>query len=170
MRAVMTLAAHELELWSAYQNTHFVVLDNGREIMIHAGYRNPALDELLARIGATRWALLTAHNPESARLNARDNARRQQELRDQLVAAGYHTLPGEGRDPAGEWPAEASVLVAGIGTREARAFGRRFGQLAILAGQAGFAARLFASGLAPDRVRNTNTRRQLPQQTPVAIA
>ena len=32
MRAVMTLAAHELELWAAYQKTHFVVLDDGREI------------------------------------------------------------------------------------------------------------------------------------------
>lgn len=158
MRAVMTLAAHELELWSAYRNTHFVVLDAGREITIRAGYRNPALDELLARVGATRWAFLTAHNPESKRLNASDNARRQQQLHGQLVAAGYHTLPGEGRDPAGEWPSEASVLVIGIGTREARAFGRRFGQLAILAGQARFAARLVASGLAPDRVRNTDTR------------
>jgi hypothetical protein len=158
MRAVMTLAAHELELWSAYQKTHFVVLDDGREITIRAGYRNRALDELLAPVGTTRWAFLTGHNPESKRLNARDNARRQQELREQLVAAGYHTLPGEGRDPAGEWPSEASVLVIGIGTREARAFGRRFGQLAILAGQAGFAARLVASGLAPDRGRSANTR------------
>jgi hypothetical protein len=59
MRAVMTLAAHELELWSAYQNMHLVVLDAGREITIRAGYRNPALDELLARVGATRWAFLT---------------------------------------------------------------------------------------------------------------
>jgi hypothetical protein len=73
----------------------------------------------------------------------------------QLIAGGYSPLAGEGRDPGGQWHAEPSVLVAGIGRREARAMGRRFGQLAILVGHAGLPARLVASGLRPDRSLGT---------------
>jgi hypothetical protein len=149
IRTVVTLAARELNLWSAYQNTHFVVLDAGREITIRAGRGNPALDQLLVRTGATRWAFLTAYNPEPVRLDRRENEERQQPLLRRLAAAGYRCLPGEGRDPGGKWPAEASVLVAGISRSQARAFGRQFGQLAIVAGHNGFPARLVASGLSP---------------------
>jgi hypothetical protein len=153
MRAVMVQAARELALWTAYEQTRFVVAGDGREITICAGGRNPKLDRLLASRGAIRWAFLTAYNPEPVRLSAAENTRRQQQLVDQLLADGYSPLAGEGRDPLGKWPAEPSVLVPNIGRREARKIGRDYGQLAILVGHAGFPARLVASGLTADRQR-----------------
>jgi hypothetical protein len=149
MRSVVMLAARQLDLWAAYRRTSFVVMGARREITIRAGSRNPALDRFLAGVGATRWAFLTAYNPESRVLSGRENTQRQRQLVEELVAAGYSTLRGEGRDPTGEWTAEPSLLVLGIGRREARAFGRQFGQLAIVTGYAGFPARLVASGLSP---------------------
>ena len=46
--------------------------------------------------------------------------------------AGYACVLGEGRDPRGEWPAEASVLVLGISRREAEILGRSYEQNAIV--------------------------------------
>jgi len=41
-------------------------------------------------------------------------------------------IPGVGRDPRGEWPAEPSVLVLGISRREAEILGRSYEQNAVV--------------------------------------
>ncbi len=153
MRAVIQQAAIELELWTAYEQTQFVVFDDRREVAIRAGCRNPKLDALLGRLDGTRWALLTAYNPDSIPVSKAENDQRQQQMIELIFAAGYSPLEGEGRDPQGLWPAEPSVLIPGIGRREAREIGRRFGQLTIVVGHRGFPARLISSGLKADRYR-----------------
>lgn len=151
MRAVVVQAAHELALWTAYERTQFVVFENQREITFYAGYRNPKLDALLDRLGAARWAFLTASNPESIHLSEGVNDQRHQQLLDQVRTAGHSPLEGEGRDPVGRWTPERSLFVPGISRREAREIGRRFGQLAIVVGHRRFAARLVPCGLPADR-------------------
>ena len=49
-----------------------------------------------------------------------------------LERLGYAWVPGCGRDPAGVWPGEASVLVPGMGLAEATAIARRFAQNAVV--------------------------------------
>jgi len=44
----------------------------------------------------------------------------------------YRVFQGEGRDPAGKWKAEPSVLIMGIPRAEAEALGRRLEQNAIV--------------------------------------
>jgi hypothetical protein len=132
MRVVTVGAAHELQLWSAYEQTHFVVFVDGHEVAIHAGYRSPRLDALLQRLSASRWAFLTAYNPESAPLSTEENERRQQGMFEELLTAGYRLIEGEGRDKEGKWPAEPSALVLDVDRRKARRIGRKYGQLAIL--------------------------------------
>lgn len=95
MHAVVMQSAHELELWRAYEATQFIVFQNGREIAIRVGYHTPALDKLLTGLGETRWAFLTAYNPDSAPLNDRENVQRQQQ--DAQPTNRRWVLPASGR-------------------------------------------------------------------------
>jgi Protein of unknown function (DUF3293) len=154
MRKVIRQAAHELNLWKAYEQAHFVVFEDGREITVDAGRCNPRLDALLERLGASRWAFLTACNPESKRLSVPESKLRHQQLIQQLITAGYSPLESERCDAGTQWPPDAGALVPGIGRREARDIGRQHGQLAIHVGHCGFQARLIACGLRPDRAKS----------------
>ena len=75
-------------------------------------------------------------------------------LRQELEAKGFSVWEGIGEDSAANWPAEPSLLVLGIGKKEAREIGRRYGQLAIVVGHRGFGAQLVPTGLAPNRHRH----------------
>ncbi len=138
LRHVWLRATQELAAWRSYERTNYC-FDPGdvTRICFTVGAINRRRDALLARAGASRWAFITAWNPASRRLDDGDNARRQLQLATMLRAAGYMCLPGEGIDKDGTWPAEASLFVMGISRRDARRVGRKFGQLAIVAGVAG---------------------------------
>lgn len=124
-------------LWRAYEQTIFRVFDGPREIRFRIGGRSAELDELLEQHGATTWAHITAWNPASGPFPLEENEGRQQALVDALGRAGYVVLAGDGCDPEGRWPPEATAFVLGIGLGEAQALGREYGQLAIVAGQPG---------------------------------
>ena len=59
-----------------------------------------------------------------------------------VSALPVHVLEGHGAGIDGAWPLEISLLVVGITLDDARALGRQFGQLAIVAGRVGEPARL----------------------------
>ena len=155
MREVVSRAAREVELWRAYERTHFNVHISGEELSIRVGAHNPKLDVELERLNATRWAYLTASNPDSRQLSIEENMVRNAELAGLVRDRGNEVLAGYGRDATAQWPPEASVLVVGISRREARELGRRFGQLAIVAGHKGYPARLLPTGLRPNRPVST---------------
>jgi predicted nucleic acid-binding protein len=97
--------------------------------MIHVGERSAELDRLLDEHGARAAAFVTAANPRGEERAAAANAAATAVLRASLERPW---LPGEGRDPAGRWSAEPSVLVLGISRPEAEALGRRLEQNAIV--------------------------------------
>lgn len=103
---------------------------------------NPELDAWLASQGETCWAYLTAANPGSNALAAADNAVRQEALVARLTAQGRPFLLGESLADDGEWPAEPSLLVAGLDESAARILATEFGQNAFLAGVRGQAVKL----------------------------
>jgi hypothetical protein len=85
--------------------------------------------------GVRGSALLTACNPHSRQRTAAANAAAMARLGTQLATRGLPLLAARGVDPAGEWPPEESLLVLGLGTAEAAATARAFGQAAfVLAG------------------------------------
>jgi hypothetical protein len=55
---------------------------------------------------------------------------------------GYLALRGEGVGDAGDSPAEPSLLILGIAEGDTVLLGREFGQLAVVCGELGTAARL----------------------------
>jgi Protein of unknown function (DUF3293) len=82
--------------------------------------------------GAAREALyiVTAWNPDGSDRDARDNARAQATLEQELTRAGLEYWTAAGGDPA--WShVEASVAVIGIDRATALALGRRYRQEAI---------------------------------------
>lgn len=82
--------------------------------------------------GVARSAFLTAWNPGSVPAPAAQNRTAAVCLEAQLLARGYRLIGGQGIDPAGQWPAEDSVLVLGIGRAEASAIARQYGQAALI--------------------------------------
>jgi hypothetical protein len=133
-------------LWEAYRRTTYVAHTSHGDIRINPGRPSLELDGLLSERRVREWAYVTAYNPASRQLAEEENVRRQQELLDAVRDRGLAFLEGEGVGEDPRWPPERSILILGIESEEARALGRRFGQLAIVVGRTGEPARLVACG------------------------
>lgn len=127
---------------AAYRAAVYRVDAPGESFDLSIGLAAPALDRLLARAGADRWAYVTAANPASLRLEEEENARRLARLDAEIARRGWRAIPGASLDPEGFWPAEASRLLLGVEEAAARALARRFGQIAFVAGERGAPPRL----------------------------
>jgi hypothetical protein len=101
-------------------------------IALRIGERSEALDAVLDAAGSDTAAFVTAANPGGAPADPQDNMLATEALLHAQREAGYACIPGVGRDPGGEWPAEPSVLVLGISRREAEILGRSYEQNAIV--------------------------------------
>jgi hypothetical protein len=125
------------ELTEAYRQTSFRADTPRGPLCLRIGLPNPVLDALLESQGVRSWAYVTAWNPGSMRLSEDENVRRQHALEETLRRDGLIVFPGEGVGDDGRWPPEPSVLVLGISRADALALGQRFGQRAIVYGEAG---------------------------------
>jgi hypothetical protein len=91
---------------------------------------------------------VTAYNPGSVALGESENAQRQLLLEQAARDAGFAFFRGEGVGDDGQWPPEPSLLILGITRAQAVDLGRRFGQRAIVYGEAGWSPQLLPSGWA----------------------
>ena len=120
------------DLVEAYARTEFRVADRGWAFVLRIGETSAALATCHATFGVSESAYLTAWNPRSEPTSREANDAAQARLEAELQAAGHALLHGEGVDPSGDWPGEASVLVLGIAAEDAARFGRAYGQNAIV--------------------------------------
>ena len=121
-------------LWEQYRCTKFWVNDPSRRFYIVVGEHSPELDRLLTSHRAKEWAYITAHNPGSRRMSAKDNDLRNQRLLTRIERQGYSYLKGEGVGGDSDWPPEESYLIIGLSRSDAIRLGSEFGQNAIVAG------------------------------------
>jgi len=133
-------------LWAAYAKTDFDAVTPAGTVRIRVGETNQTLDALLDSHQAGCWAFITAFNPGSRPLSDQENIHRHEQLRGLVSAAGYRWFEGQGVGQGTDWPPERSLLILGITLPEAIYLGRRFGQLAIVAGTRGEAACLQPCG------------------------
>lgn len=119
------------DLAEAYRRALYVVY-GAPDLVIRIGEPNAALDALLDEDGAGTAAYLTAANPKGELQDQTANELSCAALHQALADAGYRCYAGEGRDPAGRWPAEPSVLAAGISRHEAIVIGRSYEQNGIV--------------------------------------
>ncbi|WP_341677192.1 DUF3293 domain-containing protein [Niveibacterium sp. SC-1] len=115
------------ELVAAYRAAHYVV--PGRApLLLRVGETNPALAALLASLAVQGAAFLTTCNPGSVRLEAEENARRMRILQAEIREAGLPVINALARDPSGQWPDEASLLIPGASRAWSEALAQRHGQ------------------------------------------
>lgn len=141
--------AKTTELESAYRATTYRVFLPGGGCDLRIGMASETLRYWLETAGVTRFAILTAHNPESLPVNAGDNALRQAQLECALLEQGYEPYAGENIADDDSWPAEESCFVPDIPVTVALALGERYGQSAIVCGGADGMPDLFWTGTPP---------------------
>jgi putative PIN family toxin of toxin-antitoxin system len=124
------------ELISAYEQAEYAVHD---KFTLKIGRRSAPLDALLQAHGAASAAFVTAANPRG---ELRSEAENRAALAALEAGLAYPFCRGEGRDPAGRWPAEPSLLVLGIARGEAEVLGRAHRQNALVFAEKGRAPEL----------------------------
>lgn len=129
-------------LWNAYEQTTFCATVDGMTIRIKPGASDSCLDRILATRNVAAWAYITAWNPGSHRLSPQANDAGHEALKKDVASRGFEAVEGEGEPADLSWAPERSLLVFGIPADDAIAIGCRYGQNAIVIGEAGGAARL----------------------------
>jgi putative PIN family toxin of toxin-antitoxin system len=114
------------DILQAYEEALYEVGDG---LVLRIGEANAALERLMHEHGAETAAFVTAANPHGVERSRAENVA--------ATAAAVSALPwprlaGLGRDAAGRWGSEPSVLLLGIPRAEAIALGRRLEQNAIV--------------------------------------
>jgi hypothetical protein len=99
------------------------------------GERHPWLDEWLRAKGQRYWIWLTAENPAALQCAEAANKSARNELATLLTELQMPRLSVVAQAAAGDWPEEAGELCAGLPLGKARRLGKKFGQLALLAGK-----------------------------------
>lgn len=102
------------------------------ELLLAVDSPDAGLLAFLRKHAADSAAILTAFNPRGRIRSDPENRAAQQQLQDELVAAGHELLPGHNEDPAGLWPREPSFLVPGLTLDAARTHAVRHHQAAFL--------------------------------------
>ena len=131
-----------VDLHTAYVRTTYWVEAKSQPLALRIGEKSRRLDLILGRLGATRWAFMTAWNPLSQLRSPWYNVHRQRALLRAVENSGWQWLRGLAQSDAEDWPAEPGLLVVGIGAAQARRLGRRFRQYAVVLGDRGKASRL----------------------------
>lgn len=116
---------------TAYLETDYCVFAEA-SFALRVGTASNSLLKLYRQHGVDCAAFITACNPYSQQVEAAANAAKQAELENDLKLRGLNFIAGEGRHPAGGWPAEMSFLVLGVSRKEAMELGRRYEQNAVV--------------------------------------
>jgi hypothetical protein len=120
------------ELLQAFADTHYIVQHQDAPFAMHIGQYCPQLKALMADHNALGAAFVTAWNPFSQNLPAKDNKVRQDELKANLKMRGLICIDGIGKHPSNNWPGEVSVLVLGLDLEAAKSLARHYEQHAFV--------------------------------------
>jgi len=136
------MTSERARLEAAYRATTYRIFLPSGCIELRPGQANPALEGWLVESGVGEWAILTACNPGSLALAARENGERQARLECLLLEEGFEPYAGENEADDGAWPAEETCFVPNISLVQALDLAGQFGQNAVLAGSVGGVPRL----------------------------
>ena len=119
------------ELLQAFAETHYIVHHEAPFVM-NIGQPCPELKALMAEHNALSAAFITAWNPFSQNLHAKENIARQDELKANLKRRGLICIDGIGKHPNSNWPGEVSVLVLDLDLEAANSLARHYEQHAFV--------------------------------------
>lgn len=115
----MDHASLPAELVQAFTETDYIV-HHEPPFTMNIGQPCPELKALMAEHNALCAAFITAWNPFSQQLSAKQNEDRQQALKDELKRRGLKFIEGIGQHPSNNWPGEPSVLVLDLERESAK--------------------------------------------------
>jgi hypothetical protein len=119
------------ELLLAFADTHCIVHHEAPFVM-HIGQRCRELKVLMADHNALSATFITAWNPFSQKLPAKENKARQDELKANLKKRGLICIDGVSKHPSNNGPGEVSVLVLGLDLEAAKSLARHYEQHAFV--------------------------------------
>lgn len=128
------------ELLHAYQSTDYVVETHSGVTTVRIG--EPFDFDTCLPKKPKRLAVITAFNPYSQMLTAKENARRHLALMALVETARRHWLPAKGIDPSGQWPSEQSLAIQDPTDDELDDWMELFGQNAVVVASEGCPATL----------------------------
>lgn len=128
MKMLQTLP---VELLQAFAETHYIV-HHEPPFTMHIGQPCSELKALMADQNALSAAFITACNPFSQNLPAKENKARQDELKANLKKRGLVCIDGIGKHPSNNWPGEVSVFVLGLDLEAAKSLARHYEQHAFV--------------------------------------
>ncbi len=120
-----------IELLQAFAETRYIV-HHEPPFTMRIGQPCPQLKELMAEHNALSAAFITAWNPFSQNLPAKENQVRQDELKANIKKRGLICFDGIGQHPSNNWPGEGSVLVLGLDLEAAKSLARHYEQHAFV--------------------------------------
>ncbi len=116
----------------AYQKTIYRVKAMPKAWTLRLGRRSARLISLYRQENLFTAAFLTAYNPYSQKKSKAKNVAAQNRLVEELRKMGLSFISGVGEDPKGQWAGEASLLVLGLNLKDAKAFGAKYRQNALV--------------------------------------
>lgn len=119
------------DLMQAFFDTHYIVHHEAPFVM-HIGQPCPELKNLMAQHNALSAAFITAWNPFSQTLHAKENQESQDDLKANIKKRGLICIDGIGKHPSNNWPGEVSVLVLGLALEAAKSLARHYEQHAFV--------------------------------------
>ena len=128
-------------LAQAYRETEYMVWADrpfgdqpfvDHPFVVRVGDQSPDLLDLYRSHQVDCCLFITACNPYSQKLADAENGARRSALARELEHAGLVWLPGEGKHPSGDWPAEPSFLVLGVDLDASKSMGMRLEQNAVI--------------------------------------
>lgn len=124
------------KLEQAYHATTYRVFLPGGAVDLRIDTADQSFAAWLAENAVKRWAIVTAFNPGSEQRPASENLERQSALEVALLEEGFEPFAGENAADGDAWPPEETCFVAMIELAQAIALASRFGQNAIVFGEA----------------------------------
>lgn len=128
--------AKTTELDAAYRATTYRVFLPGGFADLRIGQPNETLNCWLETAGCSNFAIISAYNPGSRRIDAAKNAERQSQLECDLLEGNYEPYAGENLPDDDSGLLEECCFVADIALEDACALAENFGQAAIVYGGA----------------------------------
>jgi hypothetical protein len=119
------------KLVQAFTETDYIV-HHEPPFTMNIGKPCEELKKLMAKRKALGAAFITAWNPLSQKLSAKQNDARQQELKEILKKRGLTFIDGIGQHPSNKWHGEASVLVLDLNLEAAKVLANHFEQHAFV--------------------------------------
>jgi hypothetical protein len=124
----LSMSTIDPQLVAAYKSAVYRVRDGDCWIEFFVDSNSPELENILRSYSAETAAFITAYNPRSHALGAKENQQFHENLLNTVAAMQLQWIEGEGGDRAGRWEPEQSALILGIDRASATKLALDYGQ------------------------------------------